>query len=244
MRDKNMSIKGILTIVVVCLFTTAMAQSPGPGLTVTTNPPGAEVEVAGALVVRGMSPVTFSQGLQGDFDIKIKKAGYETYKSSLFLSTANRAQLDVNLTAKTKFKAALRSVFIPGWGQAYANQKTKGVTFMILAAGSAAAYLLADKKFDDKRDEYDDYMDRYNSADTYAEKANLYPLLQNARQEAYDAENVRRITIGTTVAIWSLSVLDALLFFPEQKGSLLVDQIAFEPNLLNGGGQIILSHNF
>ncbi len=244
MRNKDMLIKWILSVALLLLTSSAMAQNPGPGLTVRTNPAGAEVEVTGALTLRGMSPITFSQGLQGNFDIKIKKAGYESYKSRVFLGPSNHAQLDVNLSVKTKFKAAFRSLFVPGWGQAYAEQKTKGVAFMFLAAGSAAAYLLADKKFDDKRDDYDGLVARYNAANTYTEKENLYPFLQAARKDAYDAENVRRITIGATIAVWSLSVLDALLFFPEQKGSLLVDQITLEPDLIHGGGQIILSCNF
>ena len=244
MRDRDMMTKGILAALLLFITPVLMAQNTTSGLTVQTTPPGAEVEVAGALTVRGITPITFPQGLEGEFDVHIKKAGYETYNSSLFLSTSKNTQLDVDLTAKTKFKAVFRSLFIPGWGQAYSDHKTKGIAFMMLAAGSAASYFIADNRFDDKRKTYDDYLARYNRVTDYAEKQSLYPLLKSARKDAYDAENVRRITIGATIAVWSLSFLDALLFFPEQKSSILVDQVSLEPDLQNGGGQITLSWDF
>jgi hypothetical protein len=233
-----------LTLLVLALPLLVSAQGVTGGFTVDSNPPGALVTIDGALILTGVTPVLFNQGLDGKFKIRVEKHGYESYKSSVFLQSGKATTLNIRLKAKTRFKAASRSLLIPGWGQMYGGQKFKGVMFLLLTAGGVASYLIADADFDDKQDEYDRLNDDYRNAGTYAEKERLYPMLSAAKKDAYDAENLRRITIGATIGIWGLSLLDALLFFPEERGSFLVDQISIEPDLEQGGGKIVLSSRF
>ena len=51
MRDRDMMTKGILAALLLFITPVLMAQNTTSGLTVQTTPPGAEVEVAGALTV-------------------------------------------------------------------------------------------------------------------------------------------------------------------------------------------------
>ncbi len=214
------------------------------GFTVDSSPPGALVTLDGAFRLTGTTPVESRQGLEGKFKVTVEKHGFEKYKSIVFLQSGKALALNIRLKPRTRFKAASRSLLIPGWGQSYGGQKFKGALFFLLTAGGVAAYLIADNDFDDKRDRYDRLYDEYKSADVYEDKQRLYQTMLNARKDAYDAENTRRITIGATIAAWGISLLDTLLFFPEERGSFLVDQISIKPDPELDGVKIVLSSQF
>ena len=48
--------------------------------------------------------------------------------------------MDIRLSPKPRLKATVRSLFIPGWGQRYNDQKAKGYLLNALAIGAVLAY--------------------------------------------------------------------------------------------------------
>jgi len=228
-------LKRILTALVLLLMAAAVqAQVASPaGLTVRSSPPGADILLEGEVTVAGVSPTTFEQTLMGDFKVTVKKYLYEKYTTHVTLDPSKQLALDVSLSPKNRFKAAARSIFIPGWGQRYSEQKGKGSLFLFLAAGSAAAYFIADHDFDKKYDRYELRKQAYDSAKAggapYTELETLHSAWADAQQKAYDAEDTRRITIGAVIGVWGLNVLDALLFFPENRGEITVKGVSIAP---------------
>lgn len=228
-------IKSVMMVSAALVLSAGLAaQTVPPGnLTVRSNPPGADVLVQGEASATGITPVTFQYPLIGSYDLKIKKHGYETYKTRMVLDPAKQMVVDIKLSSKTKFKAAARSLFIPGWGQRYAEQSTKGFMLHCLAAGSMTAYLITNHDFNTKFDRFETLRSEYDSAltagagndDLQTRWGNLYA----AQKKAYDAENARRISIGSVIAVWGLGVLDALLFTPEERATFSVKGISFEP---------------
>jgi hypothetical protein len=103
---------------------------------------------------------------------------------------------------------------------------------------------MADADFDDKNKKYEKLLSDYNSADAYSEKEKLYSQLSDAKKAAYDAEDIRRITIGATIAVWGLNLLDVILFFPEERGSMIVSPVSIRPDLQNGGALLTLTYKF
>jgi len=230
------------------LYVTALlllpAVLPAQGITVNSNPPGAEVILDGDVTVHGLTPANFANGLEGKYRLTVREYGYEKHSRWVFLHPDRPLELTITLNPKTRFKAALRSAVIPGWGQVYADQKTKGFLFTFMTAGAAAFYFIADNYYDDKIDKYNDMLSLYNEATTYEERDALYTRLADSKKDAYDAETLRNISIGTVATIWGLSLLDALLFFPGERGNVVVNSLAIKPDARNGGAQIVLSHNF
>lgn len=220
------------------------AQAPTQGdLVVTTDPPGALVTLKGEATVSGVAPAHFRHLLIGEYRLIVKLDGHEKYSSLINLDPSQQTEIDVRLARKTRVKSAARSMFIPGWGQRYAGQGTKGYAFTMLAAGAAAAFLIADNDFDSKYDEFVDLRDRYDSLrvhGTVDELAALSPELNRTQDDAYDAENMRRITIGAAIGVWALNVIDALLFFPDNNASFRVKGLTVTPeaDLKNMGVQL------
>ncbi|MEW6049645.1 MAG: PEGA domain-containing protein [Candidatus Zixiibacteriota bacterium] len=241
-------LKRILTALAIgCLLSIAAhgQEVPPGGLTVRSSPPGADVLLEGEAVAAGITPTTFQQTFIGDYKVTIKKYLYEKYSTHVTLDPAKQLALDVNLSPKTRIKAAARSVFIPGWGQRYSEQKGKSLLFMFLAAGSVAAYAIADHEFDKDFDLYETRKAEYDSARThgasYQELQQRYVAWSDAQKEAYDSEDIRRITIGTVIGVWGLNVLDALLFFPNNRGSITVQGIDIHPDTKNQTFGLVVS---
>ena len=124
-------------------------------------------------------------------------------------------------------------MIIPGWGQMYSEQKTKSMVYNLLAVGSVAAFLLADHEYNK---EYDDltaceraYDSTIANGGSYTELERRYLNLRMAREDAYDAETIRRISIGAVIGVWTVNILDALFFFPRESGTFTVKGLTVKP---------------
>ena len=218
------------------------------GLIVRSNPEGAEVTVEGDAIVSGVTPTFFQQGLIGQYRVQIKKYGYENYSTRVVLDPSRQMEISIDLSRKTGLKAAVRSLVIPGWGQRYGGQKSKGFLFHLLAAGSVTAYLIADHDFDKKYDRFQQREDAFDSASAagagYADMERLYGELVDAQQKAYDAEEVRRVTIGVVAGVWALNLIDALFFFPDEGGTFSVKGLTVTPTADPNNVGLTLSRAF
>ncbi len=227
-----MALKRILATILVAVISSGsvLAQSVAGGdVAITSNPPGALATLEGEATVSGVTPARFRHLLIGDYRLVVRMYGYETYSTRVYLDPTRTMEFSVNLAPKTRVKAALRSMIIPGWGQYYSDQKTKAWTLALLAAGSAAAYLIADSRFDDKFDEYQTRLREYDATSSVDELHRLHPGLMAAQRDAWDAENARRVTIAVNVGVWALNVLDNLIFFPHHPEGFRVKGLTVKP---------------
>lgn len=213
-----------------------------------TTPPGAQVALKGEASVSGLSPVTFSYSLTGEYSLIVKKYGYEDYKTRLALDPAHPQQISVELSPKTGFKAALRSMIIPGWGQRYEDRKTKGFMFSVLFVGAGLVLLDNQNKFQDREDAYLTRLAEYDAAlnggASIDELTGYHAALVDAQHRAYDAEDNRRIAAGVVAGIWGLNVLDAILFAPRERATFSIKGIAMTPSADAQGVRLTLSRAF
>jgi len=241
-------ILAILTVVQCVSVTVAGQTKPEAGLTVRSDPSGALVRLKGDATITGITPTMFRYPLVGSFDLTVKKYGYETYFTRVILDPSRSLTVDVSLKRKTRFKAAARSTFIPGWGQMYTEQRTKGFMFGFLTVAAVASYLIADNDFDHKLSRFESTRNRFDQlVSSGASQQDLRSALDDlklAQDDAYDAETVRRITIGAIVGVWGLSVLDALILTPEENGGIAVKGLTFSPSAGPGGVRFTLARSF
>jgi hypothetical protein len=202
-------------LVLSLISSVAFAQSDNGNLTVTSSPPGTTVMLSGEYQVAGVTPVTFSQKLFGVYKLTAQRGGYEKYETTLVLVGDEPRTVDFSMTPKTRFKAAFRSLVIPGWGQMYSGQKLRGAVYTFGAAASLVTLAIVDRNFRDKRDDFNSANAAYEQARSIEEKARLKPGVENAQQRAYDAETTRNIAFGVAAVVWALNVIDAAAFFPE-----------------------------
>lgn len=243
-------VKRFLSCLAVCLAPTLLAAqdtSSTGGVTVRSNPPAALATLDGFVKVTGITPTTLHHRLAGQYELSIKKPLFETYKTTLYLEPGYSQTIDVRLSPKTRFKGALRSMFIPGWGQLYSEQKGKSILFGVLAVSSVSAFIIADHNFQIKYDRYQDSETAYRNAKDSADYDTMKRLDAQRnlhRQEAFDSEDVRRGTIGAMIGVWAINVLDVLFFFPENKATMTIQGMTVTPTTSNQTFGLALSRNF
>ena len=248
MRHKTL--KGILTLIAISLLiiSTVSAQSnPVEGVLIQSNPQGALVTLKGGVTVSGVTPARFQQLLVGTYEVEFAKDGYEKYTTRVNLDPRLQSQLSVDLSPKRRWKAAARSLFIPGWGQRYSDRGTKGLAFSFLALGATTAFLIAEDNYSGKKDDYDQLLTQYDSlsaAGTLTELRALQPRLDQAQEDAYNAETTRQITLGGLIGIWALNVLDAYIFFPDRRESFTVKGFSIAPEADMNHIGVTLSKSF
>jgi hypothetical protein len=241
----DMLSKWILTIIIILIANSFVFGQDKPGnVSVVSNPPGAVVNLKGDITLTGITPINFSRNLDGMYQLSVRKDGYEPYQATLFLQIGIPQSYTINLKSKTRFKAIARSFLIPGWGQAYSGQKLKGYLFFGLAAGAVINYFAADSDFKDKNDSFNDMEKEYNDLTKTEEKELMFPELTAAKKDAYDAESKRRVATGLMIAAWTVNIIDLLFHFPAHDRRLKVNSISIEPDLEQGGGQLVLTHRF
>ena len=240
------TLTAVLVMVLAPLAVSAQNILTGD-VVIRSTPEGALVTISGDVVVSGVTPARFSHLLVGDYRLVLQKPGFERYSSRVVLDPTRPSEIDVRLSRKTSLKAAARSLLIPGWGQLYSEKKTKGYLLGTMAAVSVLAYLAADDEFDYRYDLYTSKQDRYDewlTTGSQADLRRLKPELDEARRDAYDAENVRRVTIGAIVAVWSVSLLDALFFPPKQGAAISIKGLTVHPAANSDGVELTLSKRF
>ncbi len=206
-----------------------LAQSAGPAINVTSEPSGATVILTGELTVAGVTPTSFSQRLAGLYKITAFREGYETHNSSIVFSGRDATSINIQLRPKTRVRAGVRSLIIPGWGQRYSGAKTKGT---LMTAGALIGGLtvgILHLKFDSERDEYFDFLNQYNSKRTVAEREAMLPQLYQEQKEAYDAEQARNLGGAILAGFWIYNFLDAVLFFPDYGIQVSGANLSLEP---------------
>lgn len=218
---KQISSLFVLIALSVC---SAGAQDQQGSLIVNSTPPGAEVRLEGQVIVSGVTPATFRAPLQGEYKVIVKRPLYEKYTTRLLIDPTKHAQLDVTLDPKSRFKALWRSALLPGLGQRYAEQNTKAYIFHALALASLGAWGLTEADLNNKLDLYYESERLYNQAiaDGRSDQfiAALRAQLEADRENAYNSETRRNISLGALAGTWTLSLLDIIFFFPREKGDV------------------------
>lgn len=240
------SLVAVLVLLIIPSCVTAQTLMTGD-LTVRSDPQGAFVKLEGGATVSGVTPARFRHLLIGDYELTLRKDGFETYKTIIELDPSKQMEMDIRLAPKTRFKTAVRSLFIPGWGQLYASKKTKGLAFFSLTILAGVGYLYADDEWSYRYDEFARLRDEFDSLSAEGnveELQKMYPDFVLAQEKAHDAETVRRVVIGVGVGIWAFNVIDALFFFPKQRGTFTVKGLSLTPSASTEQVSLKLSMDF
>ena len=92
-----------------------------------------------------------------------------------------------------------------------------------------------DRRFDDKKSDYEIALANYDAAARIDEKMALKAVLDDRQRDAYRTESDRNTILAMGIALWGYNVLDAILFFPGDK--------AYFPSVTTLGDGLGLSYN-
>jgi len=135
-------------------FGYSTVYSQETGTIISSDPPGASITLEGEYNLSATTPCRLPDNVNGKFELKANMSGYESWSGDLIILPGQDNHFSFSLAPKTRAKAALRSLFLPGWGQYYAGLKEKAIILNISTIGFAIGTVLADNDFRRKREEY------------------------------------------------------------------------------------------
>ena len=107
------------------------------------------------------------------------------------------------------FRAAFRSFLVPGAGQRYMGEDTRGNFFFTLTAAAAAGAALVHDEFLTARRDQSDAQRRFDAADTEDEIQATRAVLEEAAGEVDEKQTLRWALVGAAAGVHLWNVLDA-----------------------------------
>ena len=210
----------IVVLLIMCVSGAYAQDAPEEpqGYLLTTVPAGATAFLNGEYELIINTPARLPSNLSGNYNTRITRNGYEQWKGELSFVPGTSNSVKIQLKKKTALKAGMRSLLLPGWGQIYSGNKFRGSLFTLGTIISAGGLYLADKKYQDKRADYDIAAQAYSDARSIDEQIRLKTIKDSKQREAYNAETDRRTVFFIGVGLWAYNVLDAIIFFPGGDG--------------------------
>jgi tetratricopeptide (TPR) repeat protein len=123
--------------------------------------------------------------------------------------------------AKTRSGAVMRSV-VPGLGQMYKGQRTKGTVLLASALAVAGVAYAGHSERSGAVDDYEARRSEYLSVVTQPEIDAAYARMEDAWDSVRDAEKLRDIGIYALIGVYVYSVIDAATGFPLQESRIQV----------------------
>src|SRR5262245_16809507 len=107
----------------------ALAQDSTPWgtLTVVSRPSGAGCRLRGdKVVLAGQTPLTLHSSPPGRYEVQLLDPAFERWKRTVQHREGKDDTVWMSLNPKTRSRAVLRSLGLPGWGQFYSQRQSAG----------------------------------------------------------------------------------------------------------------------
>jgi len=188
---------------------------------VTANPAGTMVYLKGEYDVAGEAPYLILHSLRGIYQLKAKKRGYEDYKARYKFKPGLNQRISISLRKKTRVRAFLRSVIIPGWGQHYTDQKVKGYLITSLTVSSFIYLVNRDLKYQKAQDNLAAARVALNNdTGNIGTQGALVADVGYRQTKVNDRYQQRKTALIITSSIYLYNLLDALIFFPKYDSAI------------------------
>lgn len=192
----------------------AAAQQGSGGLVVVSEPYGARVTLDGEIRIEGVAPLAIDRGLEGAYRVSAELPGYESWRRDIQLSAARTDTLHIELTARTRARAGVRSLAVPGWGQRYVGRSRPGSFYFFTTAAMGVVGVYQQARYKGAVDRYELLRARYRIADDGDEARVLFARMEEEYGDARDHRDRRNAFLYAGAAVWAVSFLDAVVNFP------------------------------
>jgi hypothetical protein len=184
------------------------------GLIVNSVPAGAVVTLRGPYEWVGVTPWRLSRQVSGLYHVEARRPGYETYTSEVVLGAEGWQELNLKLSRRSTGKAFIRSLVLPGWGQAYRGSRTKGLLIFAGTIAAGATFAVFDTDYQSTLDDYDAARSRYERAVRLEDLDDRWAEVVRASNRADDKWDRRKIALGALGGIYAFNLLDVLFLGP------------------------------
>ncbi|MBN1542716.1 PEGA domain-containing protein [candidate division KSB1 bacterium] len=188
-------------------------SSTSGGFYITSYPIGATIFLEKEII--GKTPCHFPHDIAGTYRLLAEKAGYESWSVELGFGQTKIDSIAVRMQPLKRSKALVRSLIMPGWGQAYSQQPVKSRILLSTQTLSLLAVGWAYWNYDKSRDRYEEQLQDYRQlSKTYSLEAAAWRDIVQAHDQLNKAHNTRQAIVIAAAALYTCNLLDNLFFFP------------------------------
>ena len=181
---------------------------------ITSEPIGATIYIGGEVI--GKTPSYLPYKISGEYLLRAEKPGYESWSHKIDFSNWPKDTLACALKLKTKTKAFFRSFLLPGWGQRYAEERSKGKILTALQFTSLISLGAAQLYYDNRLENYNNKKLEYETiAKSYTSAPHAWNELNSSYSKLENAHELRQILVYSAIGAYALNLIDILFFFPE-----------------------------
>ena len=183
-------------------------------LIVKSDPPGVMLYFEGENGFVGVTPLTLKSRLIGNYKITAVKNGYEKSKLEYFFKGTENGTMRIRLLPRTRFKAGIRSLVFPGWGQRYSERKWTGILLSLTQLGVGIYTYDMHRKYEKALKDYNSALTDYENLKEHDLHDTYYATLVDRHTKADDAFEKRQTWLFITGGLWIYNFLDSIFFFP------------------------------
>jgi len=152
--------------------------------------------------------------LPGEYQVNAERAGYENFKKTILVLANEGRKFDVNLIKKRSSKAVLKSLLFPGFGQYYAEKKTRAILFTSLELASLAGIAISNAVYEHHIDEYEANREKYIKAVDPLSIREYKGKMNQSYDSIGSARDYRRVFTYSAIGVWVLNVIESAIFDP------------------------------
>ena len=130
--------------------------------------------------------------------------------------TTMPASTGVDFSSFRYRKAVVMSILIPGAGQTYFGQPTKGAAFSIVTIGSLVAGYIYYNDIVSNNERLQDVRTKYTTSGNYNDAQVQYVLMQSLAEQSDRYKTRRNICFAITGAAWALNIADMVFNTADQ----------------------------
>ena len=177
----------------------------------TSFPRGTEIEYEGKRVL--LTSKEMERPI-GDYTFSLIAPGYINKEYNLVISKKDLYRINVELDQKTKGSALIRSLFVPGWGQAYQGKTTRSWIYGVAFFSSAAVTIYFKNDYNQAVSDYNLLQEDYDSAVDPNDIDQLFREMETAYADAEKLKSLQNTFLLAAGAIWLLNIVDVLVLPP------------------------------
>jgi hypothetical protein len=138
----------------------------------------------------------------------------------------------------------MRSAVFPGWGQAYADQRTKGFLISLVQFSAVGFSVYENFRYNDALNDYRAALKRFQAQqNTQDGQDDLIAQVTATKADLDDAYERRKRWLIITGSIYLYNLIDAAFFFPSYHRGDLDVSVTLEPQPSPSGAAIGLNVN-
>ena len=126
----------------------------------------------------------------------------------------------------SRVKAFMHSLIRPGRGQYYQGKSTRGPLFSIMTTAAGLVALDYHNRYDREESDYELMVERYDEADSYAEKVDLRRASQREWEDVETAKRERNIAYIVLAGLWGWNLIDTM--FESSGGGPIEENVTVE----------------